>query len=110
MARALITVPPNAKRGEVIEVRVLIQHPMETGYRPGSDGRILPRDLIRKFSCRYDDGKSNEIVFSAELYAAIAANPLISFHTVATGSGTLTFLWEGDNGFMQSEMAAIKVS
>lgn len=110
MARALVTVPSTAKRGEVIEIRVLIQHPMETGYRPGSDGRILPRDLIRKFTCRYNDGSSNDVVFAAELHAAIAANPLISFHTVATASGTLTFTWEGDNGFMQSEMATIKVS
>jgi sulfur-oxidizing protein SoxZ len=110
MARALITVPPNAKRGEAIEIRVLIQHPMETGYRPGSDGRVLPRDLIRKFTCRYNDGSSNEVVFSAELHAAVAANPLISFHTVPTASGMLTFTWEGDNGFMQSETAAIKVT
>lgn len=110
MARALITVPPTAKRGEAVEIRVLIQHPMETGYRPGSDGKVLPRDLIRKFTCRYNDGSSNEIVFAAELHAAVAANPLISFYTVATASGTLTFTWEGDNGFMQSETAAIKVS
>lgn len=110
MARALITVPSSAKRGEAIEIRVLIQHPMETGYRPGSDGKVLPRDLIRKFTCRYDDGNSNEIVFAAELYAAVAANPLIGFYTIATASGTLTFAWEGDNGLMQRETAAIKVS
>lgn len=106
MARTLINVPATAKRGEVIEIRTLIGHPMETGYRPGSDGRVLPRDIIRKFSCRYN----GELVFSAELHPAIAANPYIAFHTVATESGTLSFTWEGDNGFAQTETAAITVT
>ena len=110
MARALITMPRTAKRGEVIEVRTLIAHPMETGYRPGEDGRVRPRDLIRRFSCHYDDGRGDELVFSAELFPAVAANPLISFRTVATASGSLRFTWEGDNGFAQTERVAISVT
>ena len=106
MARALLTVPKTARRGEVIEIRALIAHPMETGYRPGADGQTLPRDLIRRFSCRYD----GEVVFSAELYAAMAANPYLAFTTVASASGTLEFVWEGDNGFAQTERAAITVA
>jgi sulfur-oxidizing protein SoxZ len=110
MARALITLPRTAKRGEVIEIRTLIAHPMETGYRPGEDGRVLPRDIIRRFSCHYDDGGIDELVFSADLFPAVAANPLISFCTVATASGTLRFTWEGDNGFSQTERMAISVT
>lgn len=110
MTRAIVTAPAAAKRGEVIEIRALIQHPMETGYRPGADGKILPRDLIRRFTCRYDDGTNNEIVFSAELFAAIAANPLIVFHTAATASGTLTLTWSGDNGFAHRESVALRVT
>ncbi|WP_151638907.1 thiosulfate oxidation carrier complex protein SoxZ [Noviherbaspirillum aerium] len=106
MARALIKVPPNARRGEVIEIRTLISHPMETGYRPGADGQVLPRNIIRRFSCRYN----GEVVFSAELHPAIAANPNIVFHTVATESGTLSFTWEGDQGFSQTESVAITVT
>ena len=106
MARALLTAPKTARRGEVIEIRALIAHPMETGYRPGADGQTLPRDLIRRFTCRYD----GEVVFSAELYAAVAANPYLAFTTVATASGTLEFVWEGDNGFAQTERAAIAVA
>ena len=106
MARALLTVPKTARRGEVIEIRALIAHPMETGYRPGADGQTLPRDLIRRFTCRYD----GEVVFAAELYAAVAANPYLAFTTVATASGTLEFVWEGDNGFAQTERAAIAVA
>ena len=110
MVKPLLKVPREVTAGEAFEVRILIQHPMETGYRPGADGKVLARDLIRRFSCRYDDGSGSQVVFAAELYAAVAANPLISFHTVATASGTLTFTWEGDNGFMQSESVAIKVT
>ena len=67
----------------MIEIRTLIQHPMETGYRPGPNGKLLPRDIIRRFTCVYD----GEVIFSAELHPAIAANPFISFTTVATGPG-----------------------
>jgi sulfur-oxidizing protein SoxZ len=109
MARTLITIPPSPRRGEVIEIRALIQHPMETGYRPGADGKVLPRDIVRRFACRFSDGATNELVFSAELFPAIAANPYLAFHAVATGSGTLTFTWEGDNGFTQTETVALKV-
>ena len=110
MARTLINVPSNAKRGDVIEIRALLQHPMETGYRPGLDGKILPRDIVKRFACSFSDGASVEPVFSAELYPAIAANPYFSFYFVASASGTLSFTWEGDNGFAQTETVALKVA
>ena len=106
MARALITMPATARKGEIVEIRTLIAHPMETGYRRGDDGAVLPRNLIRRFTCVYD----GETVFAAELHPAIAANPLIAFSTVATASGTLTFTWDGDNGFAQTERVAITVT
>lgn len=106
MARTLIQAPASARRGEVVEVRVTIAHPMETGYRPGADGRVLPRDIIRRFSCRYE----GELVFSAELHPAIAANPYLSFHVRAEFSGTLEFEWQGDNGFAQVERRALQVA
>ena len=103
--RTLIKVPPSAKRGEVIEISTLIGHPMESGFRPGDDGKLLPRNIIRRFSCHYDEA----LVFSAELSPAIAANPPIVFHTVATASGTLRFSWEGDQDFRHGETVALRV-
>lgn len=105
MARALINVPKTAKAGETFPIKVLISHPMETGYRPGPDGRILPRDILTEFVCRYE----GEEVFRAELFPATAANPYLTFTTVATVSGTLSFTWRGDNGFDQTETATITV-
>ena len=106
MARTMITAPATARRGEVIEVRATIAHPMETGFRPGEDGKILARNIIRRFSCRYN----GELVFSVELFSALSANPYIAFHTVATESGTLLLSWEGDNGFTQAESLSLSVS
>ena len=113
MVRTLIAVQPTAKRGEVIEISVLIQHPMETGYRRSSEGAMLSRNLIRRFTCRFEadgiNGKS-EPVFSATLHAAIAANPFLLFHVRATTSGVLVMRWEGDNGFAQTERATLSVT
>lgn len=106
MANTRLQVPRTARAGEVIEIRALIAHPMETGYRRGDGGQLLARDIIRRFSCRYD----GELVFSAELFPAISANPYLAFHTRATQSGTLSFTWEGDNGFSQTESVAITVA
>jgi sulfur-oxidizing protein SoxZ len=106
MARALVHMQATARRGEVIEIRALIGHPMETGYRPGADGKVLRRDIIRRFTCRYN----GEIVFAAELHQAISANPYIAFHTVATDSGSLEFKWDGDRGFTQAETMPITVT
>lgn len=106
MARTLINAPTTAKRGEVIEIRATIGHPMETGFRPGEDGKIVPRNIIQTFSCRYN----GELVFSAELFSAVSANPYIAFHTVAADSGTLVLNWEGDNGFTQTESISLAVT
>ena len=79
---------------------------METGFRAGEDGKVLPRNIIQTFSCRYN----GELVFSAELFSAVSANPYIAFHTVATESGTLVLSWEGDNGFSQAESIQLAVT
>jgi sulfur-oxidizing protein SoxZ len=105
MALALINVPAQAKRGEVIEIKTLIAHAMETGFRRNQLGAALPRDIIQLFVCTYNGAE----IFRAELHPAIAANPFISFSTVATESGTLEFRWTGDNGYSVTESARISV-
>ena len=106
MARALINMPRTARRGEVIEIKALIAHPMESGYRADAEGRPLPADIIRRFTARYD----GEVVFSAELFPAIASNPYLAFFTVATVSGSFSFTWEGDKGFTQTESVSLSVA
>ena len=105
MASALINVPARARRGEVVEIKTLISHVMETGYRRTQLGAPIPRDIIRLFVCTYNGTE----VFRADLHPAIAANPFIAFSTRTVESGTLTFTWTGDNGFSVSESAKITV-
>lgn len=102
---ALINVPKKAKRGAVIEIKTLISHPMETGFRAGTNGRIIPRDIVERFACLYNGVE----VFAMTLSPAMAANPFVAFHAVATESGALTFRWTGDNGFAAEETASIEV-
>jgi sulfur-oxidizing protein SoxZ len=106
MASAIINMKRSAKPGEVLLIKALIAHPMETGLRPGADGQILPTDLIRTF----ENSEKKSTVFSASLYAAIAAKHYLSFHFKASTSGKLVFSWVGDNGFNQSESVALTVS
>jgi sulfur-oxidizing protein SoxZ len=94
VASALVNVPPRARRGEVIEIKTLISHPMETGYRRSQLGTPIPRDIVRLFVCTYNGTE----VFRAELHPAIAANPFFVFSTVATESGTLALQWGGEDG------------
>ena len=106
MALVAVTVPTAAKRGEVIEIKTLAQHAMENGFRRTQTGELIPRDIITQFVCTYN----GEEIFRAELYPAMAANPLIVFTTVATESGTLELKWSGDNGYSASYKAAITVT
>ena len=105
MARALINAPAKAKRGEVIEIKTLISHIMETAFRPDSTGKPVPRDIITEFICKYN----GEEIFRAELFPAIAANPFLTFFTVADETGTLNFEWSGDNGFTATQSVNITV-
>ena len=105
MARVAVTVPASAKRGEVIEIKTLAAHVMETGFRRTQTGELVPRDIITDFVCTYNGVE----VFRAKLHQAMAANPLIAFTTVATESGALQFKWTGDNGYLATHKAEIKV-
>jgi sulfur-oxidizing protein SoxZ len=105
MARPLVNVPAKVKRGQVFEIKTMISHVMEPGYRYTTTGARLPRDIVTSFSCSYNGVE----VFRADLSPAVAANPFITFFTVANESGTLEFKWTGDNGFSETAVASIAV-
>ena len=105
MASALINVPKKARRGDIIEIKTLMSHIMETGYRHTASGQVVPRDIITSFTCRYN----GEEIFRADLFPAIAANPFLAFTTIAMESGTFEFQWIGDNGFGETASASIAV-
>ena len=102
---ARIQIPREAKRGEIVEIRVLIQHPMETGYRQDDVGHLIKRNVINVLSCRYNGVE----VFRADLSSGISANPYVQFYTVAEASGDLEFNWIDDEGQQGSERQSIVV-
>lgn len=105
MARAIVKVPARARRGDIVEIKALIAHPMETGYRRTELGALIPRNIIREFVCTFNSDE----VFRADFHPAIAANPLMVFTMLASESGTVEFNWRGDNGFAMTESATITV-
>jgi sulfur-oxidizing protein SoxZ len=88
-----VRVPETASKGEIIEIKTLISHRMESGMRTDEAGKRVPRHIIKKFTCTYND----EVVFEADWHPAIAANPYVAFTTVATESGELVFTWVDDD-------------
>ena len=94
LAAARVSMPDEARRGEVIPIKALIRHPMETGYRVDSVGQKIPRHIVQRFTVHYDGVQ----VFAMDLTQGVAANPFIAFSTVATRSGALEFRWEDDRG------------
>lgn len=105
MANALLDVPKTAKRGTIIIIKALVSHQMETGYRREISGAVIPRLIIHSFACRY----AGDEIFRAELFPAMAANPLITFTTVATTSGPIIFTWVDDAGVTITETAHLQV-
>ena len=89
-----VVVPSNAAKGQDFPVKSLIKHQMETGLRHDDQGKSIPRKIIYKFVCRYNDA----VVFSADLHEAVSANPFLEFTLRATESGRLEFIWEEDGG------------
>jgi sulfur-oxidizing protein SoxZ len=106
MANVLVNAPRTAKKGDVIELKALIMHVMETGFRPGTNGRIIPRNIIEDFTATWNGRE----IFRMKMSPAIAANPFVSFTVVATESGTIAFRWSGDEGFVAEHQVSITVT
>lgn len=102
---ARIQIPKEARRGDLVEVRIVIQHAMETGYRHDDIGHLIKRNVINAFSCRYN----GEEVFRADLSPGISANPYLQFYAVAAASGEFEFTWVDDEGKQGSERQSIVV-
>ena len=101
-----VLVPGVATQGEILLVKAIISHEMETGLRHDSQGNVIPRKIINRFFCRYNDS----VVFSFNLHEAVAANPFIEFSLRATESGRLEFVWEEDGGGVYALSHQLEVS
>lgn len=89
-----VRVPANAKVGEMIEIKTLISHEMESGQRKDSAGKPIPRKIINKMTVAFND----KVVFEADWHPAISANPYQSFFFKVKEAGEFTFTWKDDDG------------
>ncbi len=98
-----VKLPDSIKTGEVIEIKTLISHPMETGLRKDKDGNAVPRNIIHTFAATFD-GKP---VFRASLMPGISANPFVSFTLRVPGTGELVLTWTDDAGQSVTEKVPV---
>ncbi len=100
-----IKLPDSARAGDVIEIKTLVTHVMETGNRKDKDGKAIPRDILNLFVAKFGDRE----VFRAELGPGISANPFISFQMRVPGPGTFEFSWTDDSGAVTVETMPLNV-
>jgi sulfur-oxidizing protein SoxZ len=100
-----LQVPPSVRKGEVFEIRVLVQHPMETGFRRDVNGAAIPVNVVNMLACRIGGRE----VFRAELGTGIAANPYLVFTAIAEASGPVEVEWSDDRGERGKASAILEV-
>lgn len=101
-----IKVPEAAKVGEVIEIKTLIQHVMETGNRRDKDGNVIPRLILNTFEATF----AGQEVFKALMHSGTAANPYLAFHMRVPGPGEFEFTWTEDGGRKITEKVPLKIA
>jgi sulfur-oxidizing protein SoxZ len=106
MATTRIVMPATAKKGEIIEIKTLVQHEMETGHRRDNVGKPIARDIINAFVVTYGGTE----IFRTDLFPGVAANPYIAFSTVATETGEIAFTWTDDQGVKTVEKRKLTVT
>ncbi len=91
--RPKVRVPKSAQVGDVVKIKTLISHHMESGIRKDKKtGKLIPRDIIKRFEARFND----EIFFAVDMHPAISADPYFAFYFKVPGPGTFSFVWTDD--------------
>lgn len=106
LAAARVSMPAQAKKDDVVEIKALIRHPMETGYRVDAVGQPIPRNIITLFTVTYGGVE----IFRMDMYPAIAANPFVSFAIKASVTGEVVFTWTDDQGQVTIERKMLTVT
>ena len=101
-----IKLPKKASAGDVITIKTLISHEMESGQRKDKEGNTIPRQIINKFTCAF----GGTTVFECDLDPAISANPFFEFTAKVNESGTFKFTWVDDDGSVYETEQAIEVA
>lgn len=101
-----VRVPKTATAGEIIQIKTLITHPMESGWRRDADGNVVPRSIIASFTCDFN----GEQVVHVTMDSPIATNPYMQFEAKVQESGTFTFTWIEEDGDVYTDQRDITVA
>ncbi|AZQ68214.1 thiosulfate oxidation carrier complex protein SoxZ [Silicimonas algicola] len=101
-----VKVPKSASAGEAVTIKTLISHQMESGQRKDSDGNVIPRSIINRFTCDFNGQNVIDVV----LAPAISTNPYFEFDATVPESGEFTFTWYDDDGSTYTDTQSIEVS
>ncbi|WP_306154488.1 thiosulfate oxidation carrier complex protein SoxZ [Roseovarius sp. MMSF_3281] len=103
--RPRVKAPRSAEAGEVVVIKTLISHKMESGQRKDSDGNVIPRSIINRFTCEYNGA----MVVDVEMHPAISTNPYFEFEATIPEAGDFQFTWYDDDGSVYEETKSVKV-
>ena len=106
LAPARVSMPTEAKKGEAVEIKALVRHPMETGYRIDNVGQPIPRNIVTLLTVTYAGAE----IFRMEMQTGISANPFVSLSVRATVTGELVFTWVDDRGTVTVERKPLTVT
>ncbi len=101
-----VKVPKSAAAGEVVTIKTLISHPMESGQRKDSDGNVIPRSIINRFTCELN----GQNVIDVTLEPAISTNPYFEFDAKVDAAGEFKFTWYDDDGSVYEDSKPIEIA
>ncbi len=106
MTAARLQWPEQVRANEIVKVRMLIQHPMETGYLQDLTGKVVPRNIIRTLVCHL----GQQEVFRVDPSSGISANPFFEFYVRATVSAEFKLVWTDDRGVTGQHLQIFNVT
>jgi len=101
---ARILVPPTIRRGDVIDVRALVEHPMATGLFRDAEGHPIPAHFINDVSVMYGDREAAHFVWTS----GISRDPFVEFPLRADREALLAFTWKDNKGGVFTQRVEIK--
>ena len=100
-----VKLPKKVSKGSIITIKTIITHKMESGQRKSSDGNLIPRSIINRFVCNFNDKN----VLDVKLEPSVSSNPYFRFEAVVPESGTFKFIWYDDDGSVYNKNKKIQV-
>jgi sulfur-oxidizing protein SoxZ len=104
-AKPRVKVPKTAAAGDVVTIKALISHEMESGQRKGEDGNLIPRKIINRFTCDFNGMN----VVDVTIAPGLSSNPYFEFDAKVDAAGEFKFTWYDDDGSIYEDAKPIAI-